>query len=81
MYNDPVATPVPEAGPSAGPLAGSSTGPASGLSASIYAPGPILPGSTSTPGIAAHRKFKHSRVSNLKIDKITTLTGKVNYQS
>ena len=85
MYNDPAATPAPEAGPSAGP----STGPASGLAASIYAPGlaPAPPGSASAPGTApasassTRRKFKNPWVSNLKIDKITTLTGKENYQS
>ena len=88
MYNDPAATPGPEAGPSAG----ASTGPGSGLAASIYAPGPAPPGpappgSATAPSTApasaspAHRKFKHPRVSNLKIDKITTLTGKENYQS
>ena len=89
MYNDPAAIPAPEAGPSAGPSAGSSarpsTSPASGLAASIYAPSPVLPGSASNTAPAsassARRKFKHPRVSNLKIDKITILTGKDNYQS
>ena len=81
MYNDPAAAPAPEAGPSTG----SSTGPASGLVASIYTPSPAPPGSASAPGPAPasaspiHQKFKHPRVSNLKIDKITILTSKENY--
>ena len=90
MYNDPAATPAPEASPSTSP----STGSASGFAASIYAPGLAPPGSAPGPAppsaapstapasaSSIRRKFKHPQVSNLKINKITTLTGKENYQS
>ena len=93
IYNDPAATPASEASHSAspsaglldGPLAGSLTGSASGLAASIYIPSPVPPSSASVAStvpasaFAAHRKFTHPRVFNLKIHKITTLTRKENY--